>query len=194
MALIDIGCPAIDRSSYLAGLRTAINKGNPMSADFVDVGINYVSSFADNANQGVCSDGTYIYTTSTSVLYKYSKAGVLQNSRDISEDHPSYFHISDLCYYNGFLYVGVSSYPTKPYEGAVLKINASDLSLDSIIVTENTHEVSSIVRHSDGTFWVSSYTDLDPSRIYKYSSDWVYQAVYNLDNCFFLILGSIAIK
>jgi len=29
---IDIGCPAIDRASYLAGPRTVINKGNPANA------------------------------------------------------------------------------------------------------------------------------------------------------------------
>jgi len=178
---IDIGCPAIDRAGSLTGLRTAINKGNPADADIIDVDINYISSFADNANQGICSDGTYIYTINSSTLYKYSKAGVLQNSRNISGDHPSYDQMGDLCYYNGFLYVGVGNYPSTPSRGAVLKINASTLALNNTISTQGNHEAGGITRHPDGTFWVISYTDLSPSKIYKYSADWVYQAVYDLE-------------
>ena len=144
------------------------------------LGIEYVSSFAANASQGIASDGTYIYTTSTTHLYKYTKAGALQTSRDISGDG-TYDHIGDLCYHDGFLYVGTGSYPTTPLVGAVLKIDASDLSFDSEISTQSNHECSSVARDTDGNFWVTSYSDLNPNKIYKYNSAWTYQSVDNLE-------------
>ena len=144
------------------------------------LGIEYVSSFAANASQGIASDGTYIYTTSTTHLYKYTKAGALQTSRDISGDG-TYDHMGDLCYHDGFLYVGTGSYPTTPLVGAVLKIDASDLSFDSEISTQSNHECSSVARDTDGNFWVTSYSDLNPNKIYKYNSAWTYQSVDNLE-------------
>jgi hypothetical protein len=144
--------------------------------------IEYISEFANNASQGVCSDGTYIYTTSSSILSKYDKDGVLQTSRDISGDDASNDHIGDLCYHDGFLYIGISNYPTIPLTGSVLKIDASDLSLDSIIATEGNHPAGSVARKEDGTFWAVSFDDPTPVKIYKYSSAWVYQAVYNLES------------
>lgn len=140
----------------------------------------YVSSFDASAYQGICSDGTYIYVTDSTTLYKYTKAGVTVTSRDISGDDATYTHNGDICYYDGYIYVARSDYPTSPSHGSILKILASDLSKDSIIATNNNHCAGTVCRKSDGTFWITGYDDLSNITIKKYSSGWVYQDAYSL--------------
>ena len=143
-------------------------------------GFNYLSSFSDNATQGICNDGTYIYTTGNTNVYKYQKDGTLITSRDISGDN-TYSHISDLTFYNGSLYIGMGSYPTTPYTGEIIKINSSDLSFQDNIATYNDQLVSAITTKPDGTFWCASYSDLDPAKIYEYSNGFVYQNDYEVE-------------
>lgn len=132
--------------------------------------------------QGIASDGTHIYTTTATMLYKYLIAdGTLAASQDISAYDPaSTTHKGDLCYYDGHLYIG-SGYPAP---GSVLKVLASDLSNVAVIPTQDDHDASAVARDSAGNFWVTTYTGISavtPPRIYKYSSTWVYQAVYDLE-------------
>lgn len=141
--------------------------------------ISYDSSFAANANQGIASDGTYIYSATTSTVYKYNMAGALQTSRDITSDG-NYTHVGDLCYHDGYLYVAMSDYPTST-DGEVIKLDASDLSFDSVIATEGDHDGASVARDSNGNFWVVGYGLLNPVKIYKYNSSWAYQASYDLE-------------
>lgn len=64
-----------------------------------------------NDAQGITSDGTNLYYSSSNTLYKYSKAGVLALSRSIAADAPS---TKDQCngvyYKSGILYVSCAKY------------------------------------------------------------------------------------
>lgn len=79
-----------------------------------------------NAVQGVCSDGTYIYTSTNSKIYKYDMDGDLITS---SETIPS-GHLGGICYYGGNIY-GAWHSGNFSVEGDASKIkvfDASDLS------------------------------------------------------------------
>ena len=136
------------------------------------------------AYQGVCTDGTYLYTTTSSNVYKYDKSGNLLANRNIQND-TDYPHVGDLCYHDGFLYIGMSNGATSPpYYGCVLKLNASDLAKAAVIDTYNNHEAASVCRNpNDGSFLVSSYSGLtEETRIYQYNASWVYQEYFVLED------------
>jgi hypothetical protein len=148
-----------------------------------NIEISYINSFNSDAFQGVTSDGIYIYTINE-LTYKYNKSGELQTSRDVTNDDSSHPYNGDLCYYNGYLYIARHTLETTPSErtGSILKLDASDLSQESIIATEDNHAAGAIARNpDDGSFWVISLSCLDPVYIYKYNSSWVYQGRYELE-------------
>ena len=147
-------------------------------------GITYLGSLGNYCYQGVCSDGSYIYVTgSDDYLRKYRKSdGSLVGQIYLGNKITGQPHVGDCCYYNGTVYVAMSNYPTTPYKGSIIKVNADDLSYLGYISLYGDHEASSVCRRpSDGTFWVASYSYLTPCKIFKYSSSWEYLGSYNLE-------------
>jgi len=88
--------------------------------------VTFVSR-SDNvsASQGVCSDGTYLYTViggsgvSESHIKKWDKSWNLQQDKTVPDD--SYGtdekQLNSLCYKDGKLYIGANNYPNSPEHG-----------------------------------------------------------------------------
>jgi hypothetical protein len=78
--------------------------------------LTYISSFATSVTtvtdaQGVADDGTDLYYSNSTTLFKYSKAGSLITSRSTSGDAPTpRTQINGLFYRSGVLYVSAAYY------------------------------------------------------------------------------------
>lgn len=78
--------------------------------------LTYVSSFATSVTtvtdaQGVADDGTNLYYSNSTTLYKYSKAGSLITSRSTTGDTPTTrTQINGIFYRGGVLYVSIAYY------------------------------------------------------------------------------------
>lgn len=143
--------------------------------------ITYLQGKGGSCTQGVCADADYIFVTDNDYIRKYRKSdnkwmGALQVSNKVS----GYTHAGDCCYHDGVIYIAMSNYPTQPYIGCIIKVSA-DLTYLGYIPLYGNHEASSVCRKSDGTFWVTSYSYLNPCKIFKYSSDWEYLGSYDLE-------------
>ncbi|RLI85618.1 MAG: hypothetical protein DRP01_05810, partial [Archaeoglobales archaeon] len=109
---------------------------------------------SDHADQGITTDGTYVYTTDSSNLYKYQKDGTLVTSRDTSGDGSYGDHNGDLCYHNGKLYICTCNFPDTPKTAAIAVYNASDLSYIGEQVLSNPPDWGAGISYHDGKFWV----------------------------------------
>jgi len=109
---------------------------------------------ADHAHQGITTDGTYVYTTDDSHIYKYRKDGTLVDSRDTSGDGTYGSHNGDLCYVDGKLYVVTCNYPNTPKAAAIAVYDASDLSFIGECVLSNPPDYGAGISYHDGKFWV----------------------------------------
>ncbi len=145
-------------------------------------GFGTITNWADDAHQGIATDGTYVYTTDTNLLSKYTKSGTFVDSRDTSSDgSEAGWTNGDLTYYNGNLYVAVDNYPTlSPMKGALLEYDASDLSY----IAERAKEVWSgwyytSVSFHDGSFWVTNGALTTDSAIASISTSWAFEAEYD---------------
>lgn len=144
--------------------------------------VTYVSWFtATLAQQGIISDGTYVYAISSDLCIKFNEAWTEITRRTITTDVPSQTHKWDGCYYDWILYIG-SGYYALWEVGAILKLNASDLSVNGYVLTEWGHDVSAIARKSDWTFWCASYNTPLAPKIYRYSSTLAYEAEFSLES------------
>lgn len=78
--------------------------------------LSYLSSITTaetNNAQGVASDGTNLFFSSSGTLYKYTKAGVLVTSRSVSGDTPTgKDQINGLKYHDGRLFVCAADFST----------------------------------------------------------------------------------
>lgn len=108
---------------------------------------------ANNAHQGIATDGTYIYTTSSDHIYKYTKDGTPQTSRDTSGDGSYGDHNGDLCAVGGRLYIGTCNYPDSPHHAAISVYQASDLSYIGEYLFSDEPDWISGVSHKDGYFY-----------------------------------------
>jgi len=118
--------------------------------------------------QGVAYDGTNVYLTDNTSIYKYDySAGTLITSRDISGDG-TMDHIGDIAYYDGSLYVFASNYPTTPIDTYVMQYNTS-LAYQSETQLTDTTEAAGIT-YADGSFWVS---EDDNQKITQYTTVFV---------------------
>jgi hypothetical protein len=150
------------------------------AAGLIDT-ITYLLQRGNYCTQGICADADYIYVTDNDYIRKYRKSdnqwmGALQVSNKVS----GYTHAGDCCYHNGVIYIAMSNYPTTPYKGCIIKV-AADLTYLGYISLYGDHEASSVCRKPDGTFWVTSYSYLDPCKIFKYSPSWEYLGNYDLE-------------
>jgi len=153
------------------------NPSGPVS-EFIFLGR---TPFTVQSHQGVCTDGTYYYTTGGSSadqckIFKYDKNWNLIASRDTASDAPvAKEQINHIFYKDGKLYIGASNYNTTPKESWILVYNASDLSLDT------SHSVLDYWCEGccfhDNYWWVV-YDDY--KYVSKYNTSWEWQADYAL--------------
>lgn len=129
-----------------------------------------------DAEQGVCTDGTYIYVTSTYNLSKWSEDGTRLYSIDAFHGDTDVDHAGDCCYYDDKIYVICTNYPTSTIRRPYV-YSASDLSFVTNY-TDTTDipsgdEVSGICFDGDYFWLCTGKTTSD--KAYKYSTSFVYQ-------------------
>lgn len=149
--------------------------------DDVPTGFTILETLGNKiADQGVCSDGTYLYATSSTTIYKYNKAGVLQDSHaNVHSDHgTACTQINGVFEKDGTLYI--TAYTTNGLRDAYVKeFLASDLSY----VTEHPVGVDSIDFDAEGCGYYDSAWWVIYNRrqaIRKYDSSWNFVAQYDL--------------
>jgi len=164
-------------------IRIKVHYGN--NSGYID-SVTFVSRSGDvDAHQGVCSDGTYLYTVeggtsfSESKIKKWDKNWNLQqtvtvpdNSYDTDEKQ-----LNSLCYKDGKLYIGANNYNNIPKHGWIFVYNASDLSY------VEKHQVKDYYcegcDYHDGYWWVV-YDGWN--YVSKYDSNWNWIADYPLES------------
>jgi hypothetical protein len=107
--------------------------------------------------QGVASDGTHLYVTSSTAIYKYTKAGVLVTSRDVSSDAPvGKSQINGAYYKCGILYISAAENST-PQKSYIARYNPASLAyIDSYQITGNWF--SEGLAWKDGYWWMVFHT------------------------------------
>ncbi|MCK7512144.1 MAG: hypothetical protein MZV70_54290 [Desulfobacterales bacterium] len=110
--------------------------------------------------QGVCSDGTYLYSTSTTSLHKYriSDWHYMGGLTLSTYDGGTLDHAGDPCVYGGIVYIPMSDYPTSPGTGKVLTVNASTMAIIGWADADFDSNWSAVARHPDGTWWLTTYS------------------------------------
>ena len=92
---------------------------------------NEVSVYEDvHAGQGVCVDDEYLYTTNTTVLYKYNlSTKVLVGSYAMADDDTniSFDHLGGLVEKDGILYITMANYPSAVHNGSIVEVWSSNL-------------------------------------------------------------------
>lgn len=117
-------------NTYGEGIYTVMVQENTTGA-WLDMGYsapsgnflvgNKILNWSDWANQGVTQDGTYVYTTNTTIIMKYTKAGVLQSTTDTSLNTTlgAGYGLGGLCWYDSYIYV--TAHNSDSSNGTVLK-------------------------------------------------------------------------
>lgn len=144
--------------------------------------LEFIEQVDDGANlhasQGIETDGTYLYTTSTTRLYKYTLAGAHITDVDAFHGDVDVVHAGDPVIVGTKIYA--PAYDDPVTKRRVYVYNTSDLSYDSEfdITTGPMAGAEGKVGGDisfDGTyFWMSSYGE-SPDYIYKYNTSFVYQ-------------------
>jgi len=146
-----------------------------------------------DAEQGVCTDGTYLYVSETERLGKWTKAGTRLYDVDPFNGDSDLDHCGDICYYNGYVYASCSNYFTNPDVDDstlryVYKYDASDLSYVTRynMSTEGQSGIAegieasgigywnSTVDSAFVGFWLITYEEINCS-IYHYNIAFTYQ-------------------
>lgn len=132
-----------------------------------------------DAEQGVCTDGTNLFITSTTRLRKYGMSGGSKLA-DIDAFHgdTDVVHAGDCCHFDGKIYCICTNYPNSTVRRVYI-YSASDLSyVNDYNITDNPAsgtEISGI--GCDGSyFWLCTWYG---QKIYKYNSTFVYQNEYH---------------
>jgi len=151
------------------------------SNSYVDVentcyGINpYDDAGAAASNDGITTDGTYLYITYLDTIYKRDMDGSLVDSSNTSMCSIAGCTFGGLFYHtDGFLYVTLGKY-TSPYEAYILKIDPSNLSCVTSydISAELTYSANAIF-YTDGYWFVGETADGVgvQKAIVKLNGDW----------------------
>ena len=163
----------------------------------VDDAISYTSSFTESTaySQGVATDGTNLYITAKGSAYpgtivKRSKTGTLITSRALSSSTDHVTQIADLFYKDNYLYVAdATAINDRPNStgGRTVRSNASDLTYDSVVLSETTTNyftegVTFYNNHWWLSFWSGSTTGTGNILIRKYNTSWNFQKEYTLTN------------
>ena len=120
------------------------------------------------SSQGVTTDGTYIYVSSSSEIYKYFKNGTLISS----VSNPDGGHWGDLCYANGKLYIAWCENASEiPTISGVYVYNASNLAfIQKYNITANAGAGTITYNPTNNHFYVGEacpgYTYYDHFREY----------------------------
>ena len=125
--------------------------------------MTHSDNFIDTAHQGVCTDGDYVYTTSSNDISKHYKDGTLVSTRDTSNDGTYGDYLGDLTYYQGYLYC--ASHDDVFTDHMVMKYNPNDLSF----VEEYDVEEPTVpdwygglsIDYNNGSFWIMSDSNTD---------------------------------
>ena len=135
----------------------SVDFGNALSLDGNGdyVAINEISedSFlvAISSQQGITTDGTYLYITDNNKLYKYTIAGVY-----IDESEPETLHMGGLCYHDGLLYVAQSECLTTPSVNQFITVFNTDLEkINSVDVSEYFSICCGAICNYDGHFYMA---------------------------------------
>jgi len=130
-----------------------------------------------DAEQGVCTDGTFLFITTTTRLSRWTKAGARTHDIDVFHGDVDVDHAGDPTYYDNHVYVTCTNYPASTVR-RVYKYLAADLSyVDEYNIAANPAsgvEISGIAWDPlRSAFWLLSYNET-PSRVYRYTTAFVY--------------------
>ncbi|MBA7572370.1 hypothetical protein ES708_14150 [subsurface metagenome] len=130
-----------------------------------------------DCNQGVATDGTYLYTVSSTLITKHNMSGgVLDTHVDAHLVGTDMEQINAVHIYDGKLYIGGSNYATIPKLGYIKVFDAD--TLDYIEEHQVLDHWCEGCAYHDGFFWVV-YCEF--KYVSKYNSDWEWQADYAVD-------------
>lgn len=136
------------------------------------------------ASQGVASDGTYLYCTSTATI---EKRNIADGSLVTSNNAPfvggtALSNLASIHVRGDYLYIGAANFPATPKKGYIRVYNKSDLSYYG---EHQVKDSSGLFRwpagcaYYDSAWWVV-YGGEESLIISKYNDSWVWQADYNL--------------
>jgi len=130
-----------------------------------------------DAEQGVCTDGTYLFVTTTERLSRWTKTGTRTHDIDAFNGDVDVDHAGDCAYYNNKVYVTCTNYPTCTIR-RIYVYNANDLSfVNKYNITTNPAsgiEIGGLAWDPlSERFWLCSYEET-PDKIYKYTTAFVY--------------------
>lgn len=146
--------------------------------DVFEPSLTYDISWADSAHQGVAVDGTYVYTTNSTMITKYQEDGTYLSSHDCDSDG-TYNTLGDMFYYDGFLYVvahsGGSPWHAKAMQYTTGLVYNGEFSLTDI--TNPTGAPNNIAYGRDSFWVVEGWGGLVETEmeIQRYDLDWAYQ-------------------
>ena len=146
--------------------------------------LTLADNWADNAHQGVCTDGTYIYSTNTSGITKYEKDGSYISSHDTSSDGTYGDYIGDLTYYSSYLYIsshdsGFTDHIVMKYDLTLNYITEYDIAEPSVDDWDGGFGID----YDNSSFWTISdrHTNGSVFEIQQYSTSFVQENVYTID-------------
>jgi hypothetical protein len=129
-----------------------------------------------NDAQGVTTDGTHVWFSSSTTIYKYTTAGVLVTSRNVSGDTPTdKAQINGLFHQSGKLYVSAAKY--------VATGTSYIVEYDPDTLAYQTHRTLAGDRFSEGVsfahgyWWVVFHANLE---VRQYDSTWTFVAAHPL--------------
>lgn len=142
------------------------------------------SASTTNDAQGVAANGTHVWFSSSSTIYKYTAAGSLVTSRDVMGDNPtSKTQINGMFLKDGVLYVSAAENST-PRKSWIVEYNPDTLAyITHHAITGDWF--SEGVAWKDGYWWVVFHASMTLAKVDP--STWAVAATFPLT---FLVTGS----
>lgn len=162
--------PAAQMSSYSALTYTS----SPITATSIS-----------NDAQGVATDGTHVWFSSSTAIRKYTKAGTLVTSRDVSADNPTdKQQINGMYIQNGVLYVSAAKFVAGVGTSYIVEYDPDTLAYITHHSLAGVDGFSEGLAFHDGYWWVVYHAT---KVVAKYSIGWSLVATYSLS---FSVTGS----
>lgn len=157
-------------------------------APAVPLTMTYSSRFSTPSStdaQGVVTDGVHVWYSSSTTIYKYTKAGVLVTSRNVIGDAPTdKVQVNGLCIRLGVLYVSAAKYVSSTGTSWIVQYDPDTLAyISHNVITGNWF--SEGITFKNGNFWVCFHANNVVAKVDPTS--WAVLATYPLT---FLITGS----
>lgn len=181
----ELGIFHVSRDGWVINANTSIflyyDKDHADNTEYISDSVSVLTeeSAIDDVycHQGVATDGTYFYTTSSHVLRKYNMIGeLLDSNSNTHTDGTDVEQTNHIHMYNGNLYLGANNYSTTPKLGYIKVFDA-----DTLDYVEE-HQVLTYWTEGcafyDNAWWVV-YSDY--KYVSKYNTDWEWQADYAVD-------------